>query len=547
MTIGYLKNLLKSTIEKRRYEEKEEAVIRFYEEIYKIQEDGTSIKHERTKISTLQKHYSLAKNDIGILKGALSELSDTGMVLYYDKGILSDYVWLNPTALVEYVHEKILTKDLVGKGSVEKQNFEATVNDNVLIEMLKENKVIFFDSHQNEYIIPNYLPIVDENSDDFFIFRDYQAFDLSLKFENFIPFGYINRLICFFGQNPDRKTYRRNQLVFTMENKLKIMIHLDFEKLMINVACHPIKDFVLPSTFLRGFLYELLALYHNDSIGFGNETMKEKNMIKEKKDLNDINKAFITIDDYTNFTIQSQNKIKIPKDLYISLNQKDFVNFDVLENEDTKESILSFQLDEKGNINGTKAKTISTYGFKNISFNQNLKSMKKIFVSYSRQDVYFRDELRKYLNFAKIFGVLDHWACEDITIGNWDEQIQKELREADLVIMMMSIDFFNSRYILEKEILETIKQIENGANKKIYPIMVKHIPNIDNLIKNSTDETKLKDALAEVAKHQYGVYDTESKTDGQPYEKIFTLNEFLQKGKLDYALSKIVDKIVTEI
>jgi hypothetical protein len=95
--------------------------------------------------------------------------------------------------------------------------------------------------------------------------------------------------------------------------------------------------------------------------------------------------------------------------------------------------------------------------------------------------------------------------------------------------------------------LESIQQIENGANKKIYPIKVKHIPDLDNLIKRKQNESALISAFEKVTQHQYGVYDKELKPDELPAESLFTLNEFLQKGKLDFALSKIVDKIVSEL
>ena len=173
--------------------------------------------------------------------------------------------------------------------------------------------------------------------------------------------------------------------------------------------------------------------------------------------------------------------------------------------------------------------------------------MKKIFISYSRKDIDYRDALRKHLNFAKLFGIVDNWACEDIKIGNWHEQIQKELEDADLVIMLLSIDFFSSRYIIEHEILKTVQLIENGNKKKIYPVIVREFPDIDKLQQKKINDDHITNAINIVATHQYGVYDNEKDKQGNTSERLFSLREFKEKNKLDFALAKIVDKIVEEI
>ena len=81
LTLRYIKDFLHNTIKKREESEKVEAEIVLYKKIYELQ---ASLKHEETEISTLLEYYDLAKDDNGILKGALSALNDAGMVLYYD-------------------------------------------------------------------------------------------------------------------------------------------------------------------------------------------------------------------------------------------------------------------------------------------------------------------------------------------------------------------------------------------------------------------------------------------------------------------------------
>lgn len=537
--LQYLKAAILQPIKNRQEELESEDVLKLFEYIFNYEE------FEKIPIKQLLEIYNQEDNDEGIslLKGRLSRLHNSGMVMYYEHiKEIQNYVWLNPSKLISHVHENILSKKLIENGIVNKEKFEKTVNDEELLALLKANKVVFLDKQKNEYIIPNYLKLLDEDSDDFFIFHDFQTFDLQLKFKNFIPFGFINNLICHFGQNPDKKTYRRNHLMFTLDGKLKVMIHLDFEKLIVNVAFKPTTNFKLPSNFKKGFLLELLELYK-----YGNVNINRRDLEIEEASEDTIHPYNKVLTLENRYEYYSFNNV-IPTDLFVSINQKDFVNFATLEDETvTQSTILAYHLENDGSINEKKGFSVSTYPYKSISSNPNLVRMKKVFISYSRQNVEYKDELRKYLSFAKLFGVIDHWACEDIKIGNWHEQIQKELEEADLVIMMLSIDFFNSRYIVEQEVLKTMQAIENGSNKKIYPILVTDLPSIDKLNKISNNDDHVTNAIVEMTKHQYGVYDKEAKFDDGKSERIFTLREFKNKNRLDYALSKIVNKIMDDL
>lgn len=146
----------------------------------------------------------------------------------------------------------------------------------------------------------------------------------------------------------------------------------------------------------------------------------------------------------------------------------------------------------------------------------------------------------------KLFDVADNWSCEDITIGKWHDQIQKELQESDLVIFMLSINFFNSRYIIEDEVLKTMNDIANGSNKKVYCIIVSEFPSLD-AFDNEQLNDKQKDIL-KLGDYQFGMYAQElNKVTGQKEERIISLKEASRLGILDAQLTKIAEKILTDI
>ena len=165
---------------------------------------------------------------------------------------------------------------------------------------------------------------------------------------------------------------------------------------------------------------------------------------------------------------------------------------------------------------------------------------KKIFISYSRKDVDYKNELKKHLNLLKMFDIADNWSCEEISIGKWDEQIQKELKDSDLIIYMLSANFFNSRYT-EKEGME---QIIKGQNKKILCVIVSDFVGLDKLKQFLQGEslTDTRKAALELASWQFLPYGTiVNQVTGNSEEKIIPLK---RHPYIDEAYAQITEKIL---
>ncbi len=491
------------------------------------------------EISAIVDKFPDAKERINFI---LNQLARQGLILYYPHNKeLSKIAWLNPSKILKKIHDEIFDVSSLStyKGRVPKDKFGNSDNEHLIL-MLLENKVIFSDETSDEkyYIIPSYLPSINEDSSDFLYIFDIQTPCITLKFEYFIPFGFMNRLISIYGRTPDIKKYWKDVLLFTLNNKhIKVFIRLDFEELKIKL--YVIGDNKTSKKDIdetQKYLFEEILMLYNDI------EIYESKLYPSKKE----NEIELNKNKENNEILEKrlQTKKVIPDDLYISLNNKHFVHYKTLEDEEkTKEQIIAFNIKEK-QINKENSIVLSTRAFKNISDNKEISKMKKIFISYSRKDMQFRDELRKHLGMLNFFEIADNWACEDITIGKWDEQIQKELDDSDLVIYMLSINFFTSPYILQKEVLNVMKELSN-SNKKILPIIVSKFANLDTVNRIIKNPNEVQEAVLGLKDYQFLPYGKVFNTlTNQEEERIISLKESSNKNELDESLSQIVERII---
>ncbi|MEO6038664.1 MAG: TIR domain-containing protein, partial [Saprospiraceae bacterium] len=81
----------------------------------------------------------------------------------------------------------------------------------------------------------------------------------------------------------------------------------------------------------------------------------------------------------------------------------------------------------------------------------------KIFICYAREDQEALEMLRKKLVPLQSDGQVQLWYDREITGGkDWDEAIRFNLKTADLVLLLISDDFFDSDYINQVEMKEAL-------------------------------------------------------------------------------------------
>lgn len=108
----------------------------------------------------------------------------------------------------------------------------------------------------------------------------------------------------------------------------------------------------------------------------------------------------------------------------------------------------------------------------------------KTFIIYSHEDLKYRKGLEKYLNHLVRLKKINLWSDKEIKPGEvWNEVIQKNLDEAELILMLISVDFYNSEYIHNIE-LERARIRRERGDAILVPIIVRTCPSSYDLIQD---------------------------------------------------------------
>lgn len=472
-SLQYLKICVEDLVNERKFKTRRPA---WYIDFLKfILTENESNDHIGKSVSqyVLPKYDREGENILELLKDDLVQFHNQGLVLYYEH--IPDTVWLSPTALVEYIHDNVLTKDdiKIKKGKVAKDDFKV---DQAILQLLSTQKVIF--EHQYgedgkaEYIIPNFLPLSNENDSEFALFTfGLGAPRFVLKFINFLPFGLINQIICFFGELPDKKKFWRDQLLFTFRDNAKILIQINFQFLEIRVHCTFAKGVSEneKGEIIKYLYFGILGLYWDfEILEFEDFTKLEKNLIKDE----DFSPGHPMHERYLNTKGLFEKKECRPLDLFISVDDKHFIRYTELWDTINSVMIEACEIDEKRDITKTK-KIIPIYPFQPFT-NLQLKKRKKVAISYSKKDLTPVNKFRQYLMPLYDNELIDSpWYCTELIAGDeWNEEIQKKFNEADIIFFMISENLMSTKYVKENEIKNAIDRWDKDKSIKIVPIIL---------------------------------------------------------------------------
>jgi len=423
----------------------------------------------------LNNHYNRkAENKaekIKFLEVNLRQLHNSGIILFYDskqlqsKNNLTNYglIWTNPSALVEELHRdvfnksKLLNSENPGITTLKKLGLDIEKDANVF-ELLKIQKVIFYHEKQKKYIIPNFLKLSTQFDGHYHKLKELLNYQFSLNFKYFIPFGLINELMCFFGENAE--DFCRNGIIFKVD-KATISIELDVEKLQINIY-YFLKDKKQKHNLDRYLFSVILAFY----MGVKPVSFKEFGKLTTKKNHEgpgDIDKANEDLNQFLNI-IDMQNP-HFPKDLLLTVNEKDYVEYVDLVNEGE-------EIEAHNETGESLERNISITPF-SAFMETPISVPKKIFVSYANKDKdLVKSKLILSLKNLKRQDKIKIWDEEKIPAGmEWDLEIKRQLQAADIILLVVSLEFIASDYEWD---IELKKAIERHNNKEaiVIPIIL---------------------------------------------------------------------------
>lgn len=96
----------------------------------------------------------------------------------------------------------------------------------------------------------------------------------------------------------------------------------------------------------------------------------------------------------------------------------------------------------------------------------------KIFCCYAREDESLLDKLKKHLVPLKWQGLIDVWYDRRISAGlDWEQEINKHLNEAQIILLLVSPDFMGSDYCYGTEMKQALEQHERGE-ARVIPIIL---------------------------------------------------------------------------
>lgn len=98
---------------------------------------------------------------------------------------------------------------------------------------------------------------------------------------------------------------------------------------------------------------------------------------------------------------------------------------------------------------------------------------RRIFISYSHNDECYRLELAKHLSLLERQGLIEPWHDRRIKPGQeWKKQIDQNLKQADLILCLVSADFISSNYCFDVEMAQALKMHKDGT-AQVVPIIVR--------------------------------------------------------------------------
>ncbi len=98
----------------------------------------------------------------------------------------------------------------------------------------------------------------------------------------------------------------------------------------------------------------------------------------------------------------------------------------------------------------------------------------RTFVMYAHEDKPVRDKLLRQLRPLADNGDLDLWSDHEIKPGElWDEAIRERLAQSELILLLVSDDFFASDYIRNVELRQALARHERGETR-LLPIIARH-------------------------------------------------------------------------
>ncbi|MDI9870725.1 TIR domain-containing protein [Flectobacillus roseus] len=414
---------------------------------------GEIIQNENQETAVLDKD-KLLKSNIGTVSELeLKILHDSYYIFLCEAKneevfpeVLGKKVIVNLPLFSQWIYTILNLENLLGKGYFSKENakewlekkkyMNAVEHLDFIIAFLLYEKMIFKIESSEKYLVPQYL-IEPQYPADKLLLRLFKVPFVKYQFTGFYHTQLLTQIISEFFERIAKER---------VDNQYKYLIWKN--KVILYLEKHTDMGHSNPSNFL---LIEFAIIEQQPTLSLS---------VLNNRDLSQRYEAIKKVIDFIDKSLNDNfikhlKLIKAPNNHYIN-------------------SLLLFDstTDSRGNtsdlIFDSKTKCFFRKGDFPLFVDPDKYPMKKIFISYSKSDVKYRDEFKKHFYPLKRQSLIDTFDDSDLGFGEWNSAILKKIEECDIFVCLVSIDFLNTGYIIDTELPHAIKH-----NKEIVPIKIR--------------------------------------------------------------------------
>lgn len=416
-------------------------------------------------ISEVNKALELNRTQEELLP-TLLYLRSAGYILWFREiDSLKDWIIIDPVKLSNEFLNLLENENLnKNQGILTKEQFKVKgVENEVLINILKEHKIIFESPKQtNHFVVPQYLP--EQRLEKHLLSVIPPSF--VIRFEHYMPFWKISHFIAEKGQKVENEAeYWRYGLIYR-EKGATILIRVQRPEILettCNQKCdqkvyiHIITDEQKLKIEIINEIIDYFATYQKEQRYTSKDTIltifanTETSLQLPLPAVSEINSR----NGFVKFT-----QYDFIKKVQLSVDDVDFFEINDLFDQVTQKSKIAKTIDNK-------IRQIPALIFPVLGLEETIP--KRIFISYSHADEKYLREFENHLSALKRNGIVEVWHDQKIEVSDdWDAKIMENIKNSDIVLGFISSDFMASRYIWEKEMLK-FEQL----GKKFVPIFVR--------------------------------------------------------------------------
>ncbi|KAB8153612.1 TIR domain-containing protein [Kordia sp. TARA_039_SRF] len=404
----------------------------------------------------------------------LKTLHKLGCILYFHKR-LPNKIFTQPELLLELIYEKILNENLQTQQGKLTDELENAGKDNKLgltaleLQKLLSDFKLIFKTYDDCWYAPQYLP---EASPAWLqLLKDYTfgVANIKVSSDRYLMNSILLEIFTEYAdviKKDDSYMFWQKGLVIQKDGQL-LLIEYKREQMCLllygdqqekNRALQKeVVDFIIEVIHKDGKpTYELESMSEEvDRIGFKNHELKIKG-----------EKAAIKNSGWRS------EKVKIG----VSIDGNYYVNVQEL-HDNVQNKIYTIKATHYDDA--SQFKTFSVFQFNQYLHKELQGTMKKVAISYSKDDLKLVNEFIKNLVPLHDDGLIENpWYCSQLEAGTeWNKEIQEKFNQADIIFFMVSPNFLATKYIKEHEIKTAIARRQKEIEEKLMPSkQVKIIP-----------------------------------------------------------------------